>query len=108
MAHQAVIPPTSRLSCVFPASFWCVSGSETVTMPRFTESVVEEAALAWLESAGWQIAHGPDIAPDMPAAERRGDGGGGLGGRPRGGLWWVKPPGPAPGPHGYLPKPHPP
>jgi type I restriction enzyme R subunit len=36
----------------------------------FTESVVEEAALAWLESAGWQIAHGPDIAPDMPAAER--------------------------------------
>jgi len=35
-----------------------------------TESVVEEAALAWLESAGWRIAHGPDIAPDMPAAER--------------------------------------
>jgi type I restriction enzyme R subunit len=34
------------------------------------ESVVEEAALAWLESVGWQIAHGPDIAPDMPAAER--------------------------------------
>jgi type I restriction enzyme R subunit len=36
----------------------------------FTESVVEEAALAWLESTGWRIAHGPDIAPDMPAAER--------------------------------------
>jgi len=36
----------------------------------FTESVVEEAALAWLEAGGWQIAHGPDIAPDMPAAER--------------------------------------
>ncbi|MGH6885562.1 MAG: type I restriction endonuclease subunit R, partial [Geminicoccales bacterium] len=36
-----------------------------------TESVVEQAALAWLESAAWQIAHGPDIAPDMPAAERR-------------------------------------
>ena len=35
-----------------------------------TESVVEQATLAWLESAGWQIAHGPDIAPDMPAAER--------------------------------------
>jgi type I restriction enzyme R subunit len=35
-----------------------------------TESVVEEAALAWLEAAGWQVAHGPDIAPDMPAAER--------------------------------------
>jgi type I restriction enzyme R subunit len=36
----------------------------------FTESVVEEAALAWLESVGWQVAHGPEIAPDMPAAER--------------------------------------
>jgi len=35
-----------------------------------TESVVEQAALAWLEAAGWQVAHGPDIAPDMPAAER--------------------------------------
>jgi hypothetical protein len=40
-------------------------------MSSFTESVVEEAALAWLESIGWRVAHGPDIAPDMPAAERR-------------------------------------
>lgn len=32
------------------------------------ESVVEEAALAWLESIGWQIAHGPDVAPPcLPA-----------------------------------------
>lgn len=36
----------------------------------FTESVVEDAALGWLEAGDWQIAHGPDIAPDMPAAER--------------------------------------
>ncbi|MCW5933897.1 MAG: type I restriction endonuclease subunit R [Fimbriimonadia bacterium] len=36
----------------------------------FTESVVEQAALAWLEARGWHVAHGPDIAPDMPAAER--------------------------------------
>ena len=35
-----------------------------------TESVVEEAALAYLESLGWGIAHGPDIAPDTPGAER--------------------------------------
>lgn len=35
-----------------------------------TESVVEQAALDWLKSAGWHIAHGPAIAPDMPAAER--------------------------------------
>src|SRR5690606_14641929 len=33
-------------------------------------SVVEDAALAWLEAIGWQIAHGPHIAPDMAAAER--------------------------------------
>jgi len=40
-------------------------------MAHLTESVVESAALAWLEAIGWRIAHGPDIAPDMPAAERR-------------------------------------
>ncbi len=37
----------------------------------FSESIVEEAALGWLEAAGWQIAHGPDIAPDMVTSERR-------------------------------------
>ncbi|HHW14407.1 MAG TPA: type I restriction endonuclease subunit R, partial [Firmicutes bacterium] len=36
----------------------------------FTESVVESAALAWLESLGWAVKHGPDIAPDAPEAER--------------------------------------
>jgi type I restriction enzyme R subunit len=39
-------------------------------MSRFTESVVEEAALAWLEELGWTVAPGPRIAPDEPAAER--------------------------------------
>ncbi len=39
-------------------------------MTAFTESVVEEAALAWLGGIGWQIAHGPSIAPDMLTAER--------------------------------------
>jgi type I restriction enzyme R subunit len=37
---------------------------------RFTESVVEQATLAWLAATGWQIAHAPDIAPGMLAAER--------------------------------------
>ncbi len=37
---------------------------------RFAESTVEDAALAWLEAVGWQVAHGPDIAPDTPGAER--------------------------------------
>ena len=40
-------------------------------MSGFSESVVEEAALAWLEAIGWRVAHGPDIAPDQPLAERR-------------------------------------
>ena len=35
-----------------------------------TESIVEEAALEWLAGLGWQTAHGPDIAPDTPNAER--------------------------------------
>ncbi len=39
-------------------------------MTTFTESTVEDAALAWLESLGWSVAHGPDIAPDTPDAER--------------------------------------
>ena len=39
-------------------------------MTSFTESVVEQAALAWLESAGWQIRNGAEIAPGEPAAER--------------------------------------
>ena len=37
---------------------------------RITESEVEAAALDWLDSLGWTVAHGPDIAPDTLAAER--------------------------------------
>ena len=36
----------------------------------FTESVVEQAALAWLEAVGWNILHGSGTAPDLPAPER--------------------------------------
>ena len=36
----------------------------------FTESLVEEAALDWLDGLGWIIKHGPDIAPETPVAER--------------------------------------
>ena len=32
-------------------------------MTAFTESVVEDAALAWLESLGYAVKHGPEIAP---------------------------------------------
>jgi hypothetical protein len=37
----------------------------------FTESVVEEAALGWLEALGYAVLHGPDIAAGESAAERR-------------------------------------
>jgi type I restriction enzyme, R subunit len=36
----------------------------------FTESIVEDAALAWLESLGYAVLYGPDIAVGMPGAER--------------------------------------
>lgn len=36
----------------------------------FTESVVEDATLGWLESLGYAVLHGPDIAAGEPAAER--------------------------------------
>ena len=39
-------------------------------MTTINESIVEEAALAWLAGMGWQTVHGPDIAPDTPNAER--------------------------------------
>lgn len=35
-----------------------------------TESVVEQAALAWLESIGWVVRNGAEIAPGELAAER--------------------------------------
>jgi type I restriction enzyme R subunit len=43
-------------------------------MTAFTESVVEDAALEWLQAIGWNVAHGPDIAPDQLLGERRDDG----------------------------------
>lgn len=39
-------------------------------MSQFTESVIEQAALAWLESIGYLIVSGPEIAPGETAAER--------------------------------------
>ena len=39
-------------------------------MTTITEADVEQAALDWLLGLGWQVAHGADIAPDTPGAER--------------------------------------
>jgi type I restriction enzyme R subunit len=39
-------------------------------MNAFTESIVESAALAWLEAIGWVTKHGNEIAPGQLWAER--------------------------------------
>src|SRR5690242_4078799 len=39
-------------------------------MAKFAESVVEDAALAWLEATGWRVVHGPEIAAGASEAER--------------------------------------
>ena len=39
-------------------------------MTTLTESTVEAAALEWLETVGWQVAHGPDIGPETVIGER--------------------------------------
>ena len=39
-------------------------------MTTITEADVEQAALDWLSALGWKVAHGPDIAPGTPNAER--------------------------------------
>ena len=37
---------------------------------NFTESVVEDAAIAWLEGLGYGVLHGPEIAAGESGAER--------------------------------------
>jgi hypothetical protein len=36
----------------------------SLPMPTLNESTFEVAALAWLESLGYAVLHGPDIAPN--------------------------------------------
>lgn len=45
------------------------SGREVIN-GAFSESVVEDAALAWLEGLGYAVLHGPAIAAGEPIAER--------------------------------------
>src|SRR5262249_39888596 len=62
-----------------------------MTDGSFSESVVEQAALAWLESTRWRVAHGPEIAPETPGAERRNYGQWMLARRPRNCLGRLNP-----------------
>ena len=38
------------------------------------EAIVEDAALTWFGELGYAVGHGPQLAPDEPAAERDGFG----------------------------------
>src|SRR3990167_5400013 len=42
-----------------------------MSMSNFSESIVEQAALAWFEALGYGVVGGPTIAPGEPAEERR-------------------------------------
>ncbi len=63
--------------------------------PAFSESVIEQAALAWLESLGYQVLSGLEIAPGEPAAERDNYGQVVLEYRLRQALAWLNPQVPA-------------
>ncbi len=58
---------------------------------KFTESHVEEAALQWFKGLGYEIGHGPDIAPDGPCPERARYGDVVLAGRLRSALQRLNP-----------------
>lgn len=42
-----------------------------MTEPSFTESVIENAAMAWFEGTGWRNALGPEIALGTLLAKRK-------------------------------------
>lgn len=58
---------------------------------RFTESVVEDAVLAWLGELQYAVLHGPETAPGELAAERAGFGEAVLAGRLRAALRKLNP-----------------
>ena len=62
-----------------------------VSAASLSESTVEAVALDWLASLGWVVAHGPDIAPATPAAERTDYGKVVLNGRLRSALALLNP-----------------
>ncbi len=60
-------------------------------MSYLNESVVEEAALSWFFELGYAVAHGPQLAPGEPAAERNSFGDVVLVGRLRDAIWRLNP-----------------
>ena len=66
-AHSGMFLPDSP---VFPAAGFGRSRCGGGGMTGSTESAVEQAAIAWLESASWAVKHGGEIAPGEPRAGR--------------------------------------
>jgi len=60
-------------------------------MAHLTESEIESSTLDWLSGLGYQTVFGPDIAPDMPAAEREHYGQVVLERRLRDAIAWLNP-----------------
>jgi type I restriction enzyme R subunit len=60
-------------------------------MPAFAESVVEDASLTWLESVGWRVRDGAELAPREPAAGSAGYAQVVLAQRLRDAPWWLNP-----------------
>ena len=58
---------------------------------NLNESIVEDAALQWFGGLGYTLAHGPDLAPGEPAAERDGFGDVVLAGRLRNAIGRLNP-----------------
>ena len=58
---------------------------------NLNESTVEAATLAWFGELGYTLAHGPDLAPGEPAAERGGFGDVMLVARLREAIWRLNP-----------------
>ncbi len=40
------------------------------TFSKMSENVLEQTCMGWLSELGWNITHGPDLAPGMPGQER--------------------------------------
>ncbi|MGJ3628165.1 type I restriction endonuclease [Sphingomonas sp. MMS24-JH45] len=65
---QADVRRTARPRCRSAGGM--IRTPHTRLMAKLTESVVEDAALAWLAEQGWQVAYGIDASPDGKAPER--------------------------------------
>ena len=67
---QEALRELQRVSGALDSAGRSAGGASRLIPSHLSEAEVEQAALAWLVALDWQVAHGPDIAPDTPAAER--------------------------------------